>query len=490
VNPLRTVGGRLALALLVVVACALAIVYIVVVPTYQRSLVNSRLADLQHTLRTVMALPRLPGTTFDQSWVERQAAPLADERVVVFRYRSGQTTPVADSRSGPSLDVVNDPLVTRALSHRGVVSGEVTRDGVSYSEAAEAVSAQGPVVLLASSLRSDLQSVSVVQRRVIIAGALATLFAIVLGYTLATLFARRIRRLEAAAERIAGGRFDEPVVDPAPDELGQLARAFERMRLQLASLDRARREFIANASHELRTPLFSLGGFLELLSSEELDAETRTEFLNETRKQVSRLQKLATDLLDLTRLDAGKFAVERESIDFAVIGELLAAEFQPRAAAARHELTLDIEGPALAVGDEERVFQIGRVLIDNAIVHTPPGTKVRIVAETDNSNGRRDSTARLVVIDNGPGIPEEAQQEIFERFYRLTGTVASGSGLGLAIARELAELMGGRIELESRAGSTAFAIVLRADAFGNAAGEGILMETPTAIGRSRRIAQV
>ena len=486
-NPLRTVGGRLALALLVVVACALAIVYIVVVPSYQRSLVNSRLTDLQHTVRLVMDLPRPAGTTFDQTWVETEAAPLADARVVVFRRRAGGVAPVADSSRGSSLDVANDPVVIRALSHHGVVRGEVRRADESYAEAADAVSPQGPVVLLSSSLHNDLQSVSVVQRRVIIAGALATLFAIVLGYTLATLFARRIKRLEAAAERIAGGRFDEPVVDPAPDELGQLARAFERMRLQLASLDRARREFIANASHELRTPLFSLGGFLELLSSEELDAETRAEFLNETRKQVSRLQKLATDLLDLTRLDAGKFVVERESIDFAVIGELLAAEFQPRAAVVRHELALDIDGPAPAVGDEERVLQIGRVLIDNALVHTPPGTKVRIVAKNDNS---REGTARLVVIDDGPGIPGEAQEDIFERFYRLVGTVASGSGLGLAIARELAGLMGGRIELESRAGRTAFALVLSADAFGNAPGEGILMETPTAIGRSRRIAQV
>jgi signal transduction histidine kinase len=487
VNPLRTVGGRLALALLVVVACALAIVYVVVVPSYQRSLVNARLADLQHTLRSVVDFPRLPGRKLDQSWVEDQVAPLADERVVVFRNRAGVVAPIADSRRGPSRDVANDPLVIRALSHRGVVSGQVTRRDQSYAEAADAISPKGPIVLLTSSLRNDLQSVSVVRRRVIIAGALATLFAILLGYTLASLFARRIRRLEAAAERIAGGHFDEPVVDPAPDELGQLARAFERMRLQLASLDRARNEFIANASHELRTPLFSLGGFLELLSSEELDAETRAEFLNETREQVSRLQKLATDLLDLTRLDAGKFAVERESIDLAVIGELLAAEFRPRAVAARHTLALDIAGPAPAMGDEERVLQVGRVLIENALVHTPPGTKVHVVAESDNEG---EGTARLVVIDDGPGIPAEAQEHIFARFYRLKGTVASGSGLGLAIARELAGLMGGRIELESRAGRTVFALVLGADAFGNASGEGIVMETPTAIGRSRRIAQV
>ena len=294
-NPLRTVGGRLALALLLVVAGALAIVYIVVVPSYQRSLVNSRLADLDHTLRSIMEVPRQPGSALNQAWVEEDAAPLANARVVVFHYLPNLLEPVADSSSGSSQDVENDPIATRALHHRGTVRGKVERGEESYAEAAVAVGSQGPVVLLSSSLHNDLQSVGVVQRRVIVAGALAALFAISLGYALATLFARRIRRLEAAAERIAGGRFDEPVVDAAPDELGQLARAFERMRQQLASLDRARRDFIANASHELRTPLFSLGGFLELLASEDLDQETRVEFLNETREQVSRLQKLATD---------------------------------------------------------------------------------------------------------------------------------------------------------------------------------------------------
>src|SRR5207248_2288378 len=176
-------------------------------------------------------------------------------RVVVFHVLSaGVLLDVADSNKGNSRDMGRtDPVALRALSHRGIVRGEVSRGEDHYAEAAEAVSGQGPVVLLSSSLQHDLQSVGVVQRRVIVAGAMATVFAILIGYALATLFARRIRRLEGAAERIAGGHFDEPVVDEAPDELGQLARAFERMRQQLASLDRARRDFIANASHELRT---------------------------------------------------------------------------------------------------------------------------------------------------------------------------------------------------------------------------------------------
>jgi signal transduction histidine kinase len=486
VNPLRTVGGRLALALLLVVAGALAIVYIVVVPSYQRSLVNTRLVDLDHTLHSLVDVTRAPGTTLDQAWVEDEAAPLTDARVVVFHVlSSGVLLDVADSNNGNSHDMARgDPEALRSLGHHGVVRGEVSRGEEQFAEAAVALGSQGPVVLLVSPLHNDLQSVGVVQRRVIVAGAIATVFAILLGYALATLFARRIRRLEAAAERIAGGRFDEPVVDDAPDELGQLARAFERMRLQLASLDRARRDFIANASHELRTPLFSLGGFLELLASEDLDQETRAEFMNETREQVSRLQKLATDLLDLSRLDAGRLAVTRESFDLGAVGELLAIEFGPRAAAARHRLALDLRAPVAALGDEERTLQVGRVLVENALVHTPAGTDVTIVVEADNNS------ACLTVADDGRGIPAEAQAHVFERFFRLDGTVAAGSGLGLAIAREIAELMEGRVELRSAAGATRFTLVLPVDAFGHALEAGMREEDGDAVRAPTRIAQV
>jgi signal transduction histidine kinase len=483
VNPLRTVGGRLALALLLVVTGALAIVYVVVVPSYQRSLVDSRLADLEHTLRSVVQLPRSSGTSFDRAWVERDAVPLTDSRVVVFHRSRGFLKPFADS-SGSSLDVLDDPVAERALHSRGPVRGVVSRADERFAEAAVSVGPGGPVVLLSSSLHNDLQSVGVVRRRVVVAGALATLFAIVLGYALATLFARRIKRLERAAERIADGRFDQPVVDPAPDELGQLARAFERMRLQLASLDRARRDFIANASHELRTPLFSLGGFLELLAGEELDAQTRAEFLTETREQVSRLQKLATDLLDLTRLDAGRLAVASESFDLASVGELLETEFSPRASSTRHLLRLEAATPTPALGDEERVLQVGRILVENALLHTPRGATVTLVVESDNE------TARLSVVDDGPGIPAGEREHVFERFFRLDGTVAAGSGLGLAIARELAELMHGGIELESGSGSTRFTLVLRADLDGGLPSPGIPAFTETRAPHTTRITQV
>jgi signal transduction histidine kinase len=117
-------------------------------------------------------------------------------------------------------------------------------------------------------------------------------------------------------------------------------------------------------------------------------------------------------------------------------------------------LEVDLPETVAALGDEERVLQIGRILIENALVHTPAGTVVRLSASGD---GRRPS---LAVTDDGPGIPPEAQAHVFDRFYRLEGALASGSGLGLAIGRELAELMGGRLELESTSERTSFALVL------------------------------
>jgi two-component system OmpR family sensor kinase len=460
VNPFRTVGGRLALALLVVVGGALAIVYLIVVPSYRRSLVDSRLKDLRHRVEEIAAKPRdTSGEVFPSaSWIEDEALPAAAGARVVVYSPPPLLEPVADSYGGTSRDVEHDPLARRASLSHGIVSGAVTRGGSTYAEAA--VSLRGPVLLVATPLHDDLASVGVVRSRVLLAASLATAFAILLGYLLATPFARRIRRLEAAAERIAAGQFGEPVRDTAPDELGQLARAFDRMRLRLASLDRARGEFIANASHELRTPLFSLAGFLELLAAEELEPATTAEFLAEMREQVSRLTRLATDLLDLSRIDAGRLTVAADDFDLGVVADVLATELGPRAVAAGHVLALESSAAGEARGDEARVLQIGRILVENAIVHTPPGTTVTVSA------GSTGGTATLEVSDDGPGIPADAQDAVFERFYRLGGEVASGSGLGLAIARELTGLMGGRLELRSRPGSTTFTLVLAAPAPG------------------------
>jgi signal transduction histidine kinase len=140
-----------------------------------------------------------------------------------------------------------------------------------------------------------------------------------------------------------------------------------------------------------------------------------------------------------------------------MVGDVLATEIGPRALARGHGLEVAGEGPVFARGDEARVLQIGRILAENAIVHTPPGTTVTVT--TGLVGGR----ATLSVSDDGPGIPGDAHDAVFDRFVRLGGMVSSGSGLGLAIARELAELMGGTIELVSGPGGTRFTLALAAD---------------------------
>ena len=134
------------------------------------------------------------------------------------------------------------------------------------------------------------------------------------GWGAASAFARRIRRLERAADRIAAGDFDEPVVDLGRDEVGELAVAFDRMRSQLAQFDDARRAFIANASHELRTPDLLRRRLPRAPAEDDLDADTRAEFVDAMAEQMGRLSKLAADLLDLSRLDAGGMRIEPEPV--------------------------------------------------------------------------------------------------------------------------------------------------------------------------------
>ena len=225
------------------------------------------------------------------------------------------------------------------------------------------------------------------------------------------------------------------------------------MQRRLAELDGARKQFVANASHELRTPIFSLGGFVELLEDEDPSPEERAEFVHTMREQIERLTKLTTDLLDLSQLDAGAIVVQADSVDLSALARDVSREFGPRAD--QHGSRLELRRPSrpvIASADPERVRQITRILLDNALTHTPEGTKVTVTA---NSVNRR---VELTVSDEGPGIPQRVQGRIFERFY--TAETGGGSGLGLAIARELAQRMRGRISITSNKRFTAFTLDL------------------------------
>ena len=450
----RTVGLKLTLALAALLAGALAIVYLAVIPSLEDRLVEGRLDQLQQAAPLVIG-----NINSDEGPIPLDVILATDSqnlgaRLIVFEYLD--RSPVSLRATGDSrqlgVAVTSDPVAQRAAESGTVERGIVERGGTQFAEVA--VPFGGRFLLVSAPVDDTLETSSLVERRLLLAGLVALAVAALVGFALARIFARRIRRLERAADRIAGGRFDEPVVDRGADELGELAAAFDDMRKRLAALERARREFIANASHELRTPIFALGGHLELLTDEDVDEKTRREFLAEMRIQVERLTKLATDLLDLSRLDAGRLRVELAPVDLAEIAGSLVNEFGGVGRESDHKLVADADSDAVALADDERVRQIGRILLENAIVHTPPGTEIRI------GTGETDASVDLRVVDSGPGIRSEDQARVFERFYRAEGVVAAGSGLGLAIAGELASVMGGEIELDSRPGPTVFTLRL------------------------------
>jgi signal transduction histidine kinase len=453
----RIPGGirvRIALALVGIVGAALGAAYVIVIPSLEQRLVDARLDQLEKLAAPLVR--EFPTNHFRwQETVDRYAVA-TNTRVVAFDVLTRNPpalTVQADSQRGRSRDVQNDDVALDALESGQIGRGRVLAGSNDYAEVAIPLE-WGAVVLFRASLEESLATVRLVERRLLLATAFALALALALGLFASGMLAHRLLRLENAAERIAGGDFGHPVIDRGDDEIGQLARAFDRMRVQLAQLDTARKEFVANASHELRTPLFSIGGFLELLADEELDEATRKDFLSTMQTQVERLTKLSTDLLDLSRVDAGQLSVAAETVDISDACATLVRELEHLSAASEHSIEASTDGAVWAQGDEERILQIGRALVMNALVHTPPGTKV--VVRT-RARGER---AELVVEDTGPGIPAGQHEAIFERFYRAEGGVAWGSGLGLAIAKELARLMGGAVRVESRPGRTVFTLEL------------------------------
>jgi signal transduction histidine kinase len=282
---------------------------------------------------------------------------------------------------------------------------------------------------------------------------IALLLSIGIGIYSAQLVTQRVKRLEEAARKVADGDFAARIPVDSSGQLGQLARTFNEMQRRLAELDSARKQFIANASHELRTPIFSLGGFVELLDEEDPSPEERAEFVRTMRQQIERLTKLTADLLNLSQLDAGGIVMAIHSIDLSSLAREVAREFGARAELRGSRLELRApDRQVVAVADPDRVRQIIRILLDNALTHTPEGTSVTVTIYSVNQR------AELTVSDDGTGIPQRVQKRIFERFY--TADSAGGSGLGLAIARELVQRMDGHISISSSRRFTAFTLDL------------------------------
>jgi signal transduction histidine kinase len=290
---------------------------------------------------------------------------------------------------------------------------------------------------------SDMESTLERVRLFLIFGVLGgTALALLSGLAIAQRAMSPIAELTARAEEIRRTRDagKSVPVARADDEIAELARTLDRMLRALdasaheteAALTR-QREFVADASHELRTPLTSVLANLELLA-ETLDGD-QGEAAASALRSSRRMRRLVADLLLLARADVGRESV-REPFDLSRAVVAAAGELEP--VTGDHDLTVDVE-PVTVIGARDDLHRVALNLMDNAIKHTPAGTHVHA------SLRREGDEAVLEVVDDGPGIPEELRDKIFERFVRGGGEVSGSSGLGLAIVRAVAQSHGGEV---------------------------------------------
>lgn len=300
---------------------------------------------------------------------------------------------------------------------------------------------------LANPLTPVNQAQSSLRRTFLVVGSLTLVLAVAAGILLAGLIAAPLRRITAVAAAVTAGDMSKRAGTPsARGEVGVLAAAFDHMLERLERAFRRQRDFVSDASHELRTPLAVLRAQVELLDRE-VDEARRHEGTRTLLRRLDELDRLVGDMLTLASAEAGQL-VEPRTVELTGFFEDL-----------RRDLPLfgerDFQLEAVAgtlEADPDRLTQVLRNLVRNAVTHTEPGDQVRVAARRD------DGRLQIAVSDTGPGIPPDQLERIFERFHRVDRARSrdtGGSGLGLAIARAIVEAHGGSIRAESSPGAGA-----------------------------------
>ena len=397
----------------------------------------------------VLGTPELRNTQFLLPVAETAANTLAQGTVSIFNADGS----LAASASPD--DATDAQLRTQGLRP----DPAVTDQGVT-TELRNLVGLPGPIrftIIVSEPYTSRLATLDSVRGTLIFAGVVALAVSMVLGALVARRMTTPLARLRRASSRLAQGHLDERAPRSDIVEIDDLARQFNVMAdrlsdsLRMLEADRDRlREFVADVSHELRTPIAALRAFTELQRDGQVDEATRREFLDRSSEQISRLDWMSTNLLDLSRIDAGIFPLDVRPGD---LRDPIRSVVEAHAELAEQRgvsLTSEVPpAPVMLPFDRERIVQLLTNLVGNGLKFTPPGGQVRVTL-SDAPEG-----AVVEVRDSGPGILASELPHVFERFFRGTNVGdarASGSGLGLAIARSIVEMHGGQIEVASAIG--------------------------------------
>ncbi|MBN1956273.1 MAG: HAMP domain-containing histidine kinase [Anaerolineae bacterium] len=280
------------------------------------------------------------------------------------------------------------------------------------------------------------------------AGLVALVLSIFLAWLVTRSISRPLKRVAGAARAIARGDLEQRAPVSGPQEICDLAQAFNHMAGRVADTHQAQRDFIANVSHELKTPLTSVQGFSQAIldgTVEEKEAVRRSAQV--IYDEAERMRRMVEALLGLARFDAGQVDIQRAPVDLTALLTRSVERMIPQAEAAGNVLQLAVEEGLIVTGDADWLTQVLVNLLDNAIRHTRNG-RIEVAGK------RQGKWLEIAVTDTGQGIPAEHIPRVFERFYQADGARRhqGGVGLGLSIVREVIQLHGGTVAVESVVG--------------------------------------
>jgi two-component system OmpR family sensor kinase len=428
---LRSLRARLWLAILLASLVPLAALLVAGVALAERGVESADLDALVRADRTLAAIFDRWGA---QTLAERQAVIDA-----VASFSHAQLYVVQAAETG----LIIDPGAGERAVKRVESSGKIVKNGTPYLYAV--VPRGNRAIILMREYGHPQYNWQAWTATLGVTAVLAVITAIAASLVFSRQIVRPVQRVAAASHKLAAGESPTPLKEQGPEELRSLAQSFNTMAAQLDEARMAERDFLLLVTHELKTPVAAVRGYAEAQRDGVVEpAEAEEIIINEA----SRLERLVQDLLDLGRLSRHKFSVRHESVDLAAAARAAAAGCEPLA----RELGIDlhVSGPssAVAVADYDRVVQVVRNLIENALRFSQPGGKVTVVV----------APGKVEVTDEGPGLNHWEVRKAFDRFFlyrRYRGQRAVGTGLGLSIVKELAEAMGGTVSVESTLGKGA-----------------------------------
>ncbi|GAB4276658.1 MAG: hypothetical protein Kow0056_07330 [Coriobacteriia bacterium] len=400
-----------------------------------------------------------PGLTYELNETLQKVGDQATTRLAVLDIFG---TALADSEGEWGATYADRPEVALALTGR---AGKQVRDApggrVELAVARPVLDADGQVVGVVYTSATTFSFASLLRDYGWRLAALAVLFLIgILAVTelLARWLAKPLTDLEAGAVAVAEGDYSVRVDPWGPREAQSLATAFntmseriERFIAELREEERRKDRFVSDVSHELRTPLTSIRGAAETLLSGDVPEERQRRFLQTIVRESERLSRLANDLLVLQRVEGSRSELEYVPVD--VTEPIRRAIHVLEPSLEEKGMRVELHGPSVTVlGDPDRLQQVVVNLLDNAVRVSEDGSRVKVVTSRDGDR------ARIDIVDQGPGIPEGAVGDIFERFYRTDESrdrASGGFGLGLSIVRAIVEAHNGQISATNEPGGGA-----------------------------------